>query len=263
MRRNENFVTDAELHAYVNDELDEVRRIYVEAYLVRHPHELEKIQKFREQNSGLHHLTDVVLKDPVQEIPELSEPKKVDWLYLPRVFKVAIVGGFMTMIITVGWIAHAQWGNSSDGWGLDFVHLLRPATFAHNMYSTDPEYPVEFKANKKELLGFWLSDRMNASIWAPQLNNLGYKLIGGRLIPSTNRMAAQFMYENSDRERITIYVRRDDWGARETQIQYRGLDGVKTYFWSTGEMGYAVVGTIDKAQLVIAARQVSDIFSDI
>lgn len=254
-------VTDADLHSYIDGELDEGGRLRVEAYLVEHPTQSAQVQHYQKINSDLHQLYDSVLNEPVPEIFRFPERKKTYPNIFPNILKVAAVAGFMVITGVGGWIAHDQWGATTNS--QEYVHLVQPAAFAHYVYSTDPHYPVEFNASKKEILADWLSDRMHTDIKAPILSNLGFTLIGGRLLPSTNRMAAQFMYQNSTNERITVYVRRDDWDAQATEFKYSNQDGTKTFYWSDGTMGYAVSGNIDKTQLIAAANQVHKAFNGI
>jgi len=261
MKNTDKPVIDADLHAYIDGELDEAERLRIEAYLVDHPEESETIQKYQKINSGFHQLYDSVLNSPLPENLDSSVTKKSYPSILPNMLKVAAVASFMAITGAGGWIAHGLWSESATN--QDLVHLVQPATFAHSVYSTDPHYPVEFAADKKELLADWLSQRMHTDIKAPILNNLGFELIGGRLIPSTNRMAAQFMYQNSNQERITVYVRRDDWSARATDFQYRKQDGMQIFYWSDGTMGYAVTGNINKSLLISAADKVHKTFNSI
>lgn len=261
MGRKEKSVIDTDLHAYIDGELDEAGRLRVEAYLAIYPEESKHIRKCQKINSGLHYLFDPVLNEPVPEIFRFSKNKIRYPSIFPKMLRVAAVVSFMAITGIAGWMAHDQWGGVNDA--RELVHLVRPAAFAHYVYSTDPHYPVEFSASKKEVLADWLSDRMHTDIKAPILSNLGFNLIGGRLLPSTNRMAAQFMYQNSDKERITVYVRRDDWNSQATEFQYRNQDGVQIFYWSDGVMGYAVTGSIHKTQLIEVAHQVHKAFSGI
>jgi len=81
-------------------------------------------------------------------------------------------------------------------------------------------------------------------------------LIGGRLLPSTNRMAAQFMYERSDSTRITLYIRRGAWDNNKTAFHYSKQGSISVLYWIDGEMGYALVGNLNKNDLLKLSQQV-------
>ena len=55
----------------------------------------------------------------------------------------------------------------------------------------------------------WLSTRLGAEVRAPQLENLGFLLMGGRLLPGDTGPGAQLMYQDSSGQRLTLYLSRD------------------------------------------------------
>src|SRR5580704_13096194 len=58
-------VTEAELHAYVDGLLTEIRRDEVENYLRLHADEAQRVRAWIEQKKGLHGLYDPVLTEPL------------------------------------------------------------------------------------------------------------------------------------------------------------------------------------------------------
>jgi len=141
------------------------------------------------------------------------------------------------------------------------VNLVQPAVFAHAVYTTDDHFPVEIQAEQKDVLSNWLSERMHTSIRAPDLAGLGFDLVGGRLLPSTNRMAAQFMYQDAGGERITLYVRRIAWENQQAAFQYYEAEGVGVFYWIEGPMGYALSGSLGKKRLIAIAEAAQDSFA--
>ena len=247
-------VTDAELHAYLDGELGQVDRVRVEAYLAAHPGDVKRLEKYHRINSDLHRLYDPVLNEVVPERFTVPPTVKIPMNYLPRVLRVAAVACMMLVTGLGGWLLRDRLPGEQAP---ELVHLVQPAAFAHVVYSTDSQYPVEFGSGEQETLSEWLSERMHTDIRAPVLTDLGFELVGGRLLPSTNRMAAQFMYQNSVGERITLYVRREDWQGRPTAFQYVEQDGVGVFYWIDSTMGYAVSGAVGKGQLIAVAQSVN------
>ena len=45
---------------------------------------------------------------------------------------------------------------------------------------------------------------MYSGQYPPRLSGLGFALVGGRLLSAPDGPAAQFMYEDTDRRRITV-----------------------------------------------------------
>ena len=65
-----------------------------------------------------------------------------------------------------------------------------------------------------------------------------------------------FMYENADKQRISLLVRKDDEGTRETAFRYAYEDGVGVFYWIDDACGYALSGKLERAQLLSIARLV-------
>ena len=134
--------------------------------------------------------------------------------------------------------------------------LIRPAMFAHRVDTVDTRYPVEIPAIERASLNRWVSQRMHTELRAPDLSSHALSLVGGRLLPSTNRMAAQFMYEDNNGRRLTVYVRRIAEPGVSSDFQYRERDGLHLFYWIDADMGYAVVGPQPAETLIAIARTV-------
>ena len=74
--------------------------------------------------------------------------------------------------------------------------------------------------------------------------------------PATKNPGALFMYENADKQRISLLVRKDAERSRETAFRYAQEDGVGVFYWIDDACGYALSGSIDKQQLLSIARVV-------
>ena len=237
-------ITDTDLHAYHDGQLSEARRLQVEAWLSMHPEKRHEQNEFEMLDHELHRLLDPVVKEPVPERLR-SQPRQ-------RFYKrLSLAASFLLVGILIGWNSHGLFVTDSSHLQ---AHLLRPATFAHVVYTTEINHPVEVSGTQEQDLIDWLSDRLHAQIKAPNLLQHGYQLVGGRLLPSTNRMAAQFMYENKTGLRITLYVRRISSIKVDTSFQFVSDHKLNTFYWLEGELGYALSGALDKAQLRVMAR---------
>ena len=78
------------------------------------------------------------------------------------------------------------------------MSFARQAANAHLLFAPDLRHPVEFGADQQDSLLLWLSERLGQAMHAPNLQELGFTLVGGRLLPASGQPAAQLMYENPD-----------------------------------------------------------------
>ena len=64
------------------------------------------------------------------------------------------------------------------------------------------------------------------------------------------------MYENAAKQRLTLQARKQPPGTSETAFRYAIEDGVGVYYWIDDQCGYALSGTLDRAQLLAIGRLV-------
>ena len=248
MKQNDKTVSDHELHAYVDGELDAQRHLEVEAWLAVHPDAATRLRGYRQIQAQLHSRFDGLLTETAQPLVPASR------VSFPRLARVAALVMLMLVSGLFGWALRPAPQMVLSGPVM--TDLVQPATFAHQIYSTDLRYPVEIAANRQASLDRWLSQRMHTELRAPDLSQENLVFIGGRLLPSTNRMAAQFMYEDTQGQRLTVYVRRVADPDGVSEFRYREQDGLRVFYWIDGEMGYAVVGTQPASRLVTVASAV-------
>jgi anti-sigma factor RsiW len=131
--------------------------------------------------------------------------------------------------------------------GNDPMSFARRADVAYAVYTPEQRHPVEVAATQEEHLINWLSKRLNRPLSVPSLQEYGYSLVGGRLLPGEAGPAAQFMYENSTGARLTLYVT----GISRDETAFRLFrDGNRrTFYWVSDHMGYALSGPIAEGKL--------------
>ena len=240
-----NDVTEQELHAYVDGQLDASRRGAVEAYLAANPHTAEKIAAYRRQGETLHALFDPALDEPVPA--RLRKPARSAW----PVLRYAAMVGWLAVGLVAGWLARGPAVAP-----LALASLPQQASIAHVVYSAEVLHPVEVGADQEPHLVKWLSKRLGADVRAPDLNPLGFQLVGGRLLPGSTGPAAQFMYQDARGQRLTLYVRTQTADTRETAFRYEKNNGVSVFYWVDGPLGYALSGELDRSRLLDAAKLV-------
>jgi anti-sigma factor RsiW len=118
--------------------------------------------------------------------------------------------------------------------------MARRAAMAHATYSPEVRHPVEVGADQEQHLVTWLSKRLGTKVRAPRLDEAGMSLVGGRLLPGESGPVAQFMYQTPAGRRITLYVRAEARGHRETAFRYARENNVGVFYWIDGECGYAL-----------------------
>lgn len=243
-------LSDAELHAYADGQADAARVPGIEAALRNDPALAEQVAGIRRQNGLLRDALDPTLAEPIPaRLLDAARPPAVRWRrYLPSVAAAAL----LVVGVAVGWL----------GRGLMLEEAGTPITFArqvaltHALYAADANRPVEVWAPEEKRLVTWLSRRLGFAVHAPDLNSFGYALVGGRLVAGNEKPTALFMYENAEKQRLTLQVRKQSMGPTDTAFRYAVEDGVGVFYWIDERCGYALSGQLDRAQLLAIARLV-------
>jgi anti-sigma factor RsiW len=249
-------VSEDELTEYVDERLPEARRATVEHFVEENPDVRACVAADRAARD--------VLRQRLNPIAQLPIPTRlrVDTILRRRreTFRrrMATAAASVTLLIggiAVGWVAH------------DFAPLARPfsqqaalavtatdAISAHRIFVVETVHPVEVGAAQEKHLIQWLSRRVGHPLAVPDLAGQGYVLMGGRLLPAGNEAAAQFMYESSTGHRLTVYVRAS--GGSDTQFRFVESRGVSAFSWIDQGLGFAIVGAIERPQLLDIADTV-------
>jgi anti-sigma factor RsiW len=243
-------ITEADLHAYVDNQLAPARRHEVEDHLRIHPEAATQVEEYRRLNDAVHELYTPILDEPLPAQLMVRPPGH------RRLLRVAAVTLWLAIGGVIGWLLRPPDTVMLTADGPVRMHLVQPAAFAHYVYAAEVRHPVEVPAQEEKHLVTWLSKRLHTDIKAPNLSAQGFELVGGRLLPSTDRMAAQFMYQRADGVRVTLYVRHGAWDNETTAFRYDRRGNIGVFYWIDGPLGYALAGELSKAQLLRLSEQV-------
>lgn len=127
------------------------------------------------------------------------------------------------------------------------------AVKAHRIYAAEKLHVVEVGADQKDHLVGWLSKRVGTDLTAPDLASEGFTLVGGRLLPSGEKVAAQFMYQDYAGNRVSLYVTpvKD---KEETGFRLLQSADARAFYWLDGGFGFAIAGAVSEQKMQSVAR---------
>ncbi len=145
---------------------------------------------------------------------------------------------------------------SAAGWGLARLSSPAPAKTAlatealraHAAYATEVRHAVEVPATDKKHLSAWLSKRLGRKIIPPEFTAYGFQLMGGRILPSSYGLAALMIYQNTNGQRVSLYVVRKSTGA-ETAFRFVKTDTAAEFWWIDEGIACAIVGNLPRSTL--------------
>lgn len=269
MTTRQTSIDEDDFQAFVDGQLPPEQRRAVMAYLAAAPDESARMGDYRAMNQELHRLYDEVLYEPLPARLRVEHYLGrtswwgrllggIGWADLGLVPRIASIATLVVAGGVSGWMLSTHYGEpEAETPALSFA---RQAANAHSLFASDLQHPVEFGADQEDSLLLWLSDRLGEAVNAPDLQVLGFTLVGGRLLPAAEQPAAQLMYENTDAHRITLYIR-GRWQAplgavHEGTVNYAGEGGISMVYWTEGPFAYALIGALDREQLFATAKTI-------
>jgi anti-sigma factor RsiW len=243
-------VGEDELNAYVDGELPAERLGAVEAWLASHPDDAVKVAAWRQQAE----LIRARYGAAVNEKP----PQQLNVERLTRRRYGALAAGIAATLMALlaggvaGWTARgAMAANPSD-----LALFTSDALDAYRLYTVEVRHPVEVPGDQQPHLQDWLSKRVGSQLRPPDLNKLGLKLVGGRLLPGPTGPTAFFMYEGASGERFTLYCGRTS--DQQTALLYTTGEHNAAYYWVDGNVAYVLSGPAQQDRLHEIAKSAYD-----
>ena len=247
-------VTRDTLMAYADGQLDEAGRRAVEAHLAANPEAAAEIALFQRQTDAIKTLfgptgaeaVPARLK-PRRIAAEIGQRRSLSWGWAAAA--VLLVG----LGLGAGWFARplleAQPASAT---------LIADAINAHSVYVAENRHAVEVASADSEHLSTWLSNRLDTTLGMPDLTAEGFALVGGRLLPGEPDIggrAAQLMYENAAKDRITIYVT-SALPDGAPAYQFASYEGAEAFYWANARITCTVVGTLPEDRMKAVAGAV-------
>ena len=246
-------VTDTDLHAYADGFLDAAERERVEAHIARNPEIARLVADWQAQNDGLRDAfaayaaarpSDHQLIAGQRVTAKRAAPRRAMAAAAALVFVLGGLAGHFGPIL----FEKAPAVTAMDA-------LPREARNAYLIYASEVRHPVEVFADQEAHLARWLGKRLAIDdLKIPDLTAIGFKLVGGRLLPVTDKPGALFMYEDETGRRVTVLVARNEEN-RTTSFRFAAANGVETFYWIDGDLGYAVTGDISRERLQQIAEE--------
>jgi anti-sigma factor RsiW len=248
-------VSETELHAYVDGALDEADHARVERYLSDNPDLAETISDWQRQNDELRTAFARYEMSKISDLQLLAPQVKPDASRLLRRAAIAAAAAGIFVLGAVGGHYGPMLFESEDPRVADIDVLPHEAREAFLVYAGEVRHPVEVFADQEAHLATWLGKRLAiANLKVPNLQSLGFRLVGGRLLPVAGKAGAMFMYEDETGRRLTVLVGRNKEN-RTTSFRFASADTLETFYWIDGELGYAVTGEISRDMLQKIAEE--------
>lgn len=252
-----NTLPESDLHAFVDGELPDAARAEVAAWLAQDPAAAARAEAYLAQKTALQQLFRPVLDEPPPpQLLALSQRPARHWLPAWSLQRIAASLAVIATSAALGWFGHGLYRPAPLL--AQTQSLPHQAAMAHLVFSPDVRRPVEVSAEHEAQLVTWLSKRLGTPVKPPQLGNVGFELIGGRLLPGNSGPVAQFMYQDNSGQRLTLYLSLENSSKQDSAFRFAEEGKINVFYWVDGQFGYALSGSIAKNQLAEVAKLVYD-----
>jgi anti-sigma factor RsiW len=262
MGKGQDPITEADLHALLDDEIGPERRAKVVEHLEQKPLDAALLDTWRAQNEALRGAFARIAREPVPLALSLSQPltakaaavpintRRLDLVRAARQRRIAIVSAIAFLAGSIAAATGAIVVQHLPSLfrpepGLSSSVGRRIAIRAAAMYRTfanDRTRPVEIAAAQKAELGRWLSERTGLSL-IPDFSSEGLKLIGGRVTPGEFGAAGFLLYEMVSGERIGILLERAPEDGSSDPLRVTPSDRTMLYGRDKGTY-WAIIGSL-------------------
>ena len=245
-------VGDDDLQAYVDGCLPPDRVGMIQDYIAAHPGLAARLTRYVEQDATLRLALGAKFEEPIParlRVAAIAARRRrriaVPLTRAAAIAFIAVIGG------AGGWAARS-WHDRGDA--------LRAASMnavaAYDTFSVEIRHPVEVRAENGAQLVQWLSSRLRRPLTPPDLTRFGFRLMGGRVLPTANAPAAQLMYDDDHGLRITVYLQPMGVDGEDFRFTRRG--DVRTIYWAERRLAMAVTGHTPRSRLADLAQSVRD-----
>jgi anti-sigma factor RsiW len=244
-------ITETDLHAYIDDQLQVQRRIEVEAHLSRHPEMAARLMSdLRARDELRLALADqggFAGRTPTYEAAlRLSRGLSRDELF-GRLRRIAAVIGF----VAIGWLAHGEYGSLGIRASIasapppafvdDAARAHRTALVRASMHSQ----PADTNYDPEEI-------RSATAIVLPKLP-AGWQVSDVQIFPSTYGPSVEMAIRTDKLGTLSLFaVRPGGFNVRPTTVAAE--NEVTAIYWQLGEVAYALVGKAESRALETAAN---------
>jgi anti-sigma factor RsiW len=250
-------IEEDDLHAWVDARLTQEDAESVESHFAAHPKAQKRWSQYAKQREELRAVFAGLAEEPIPAklriahlMAERRRRRRRYFTEIAAAIALPLAGG------VGGWGARDLLSSlTTSASAVLASSVFDDAIAAHRTFSVETRHPVEVGANEEAHLVQWLSKRLGRRLIVPDLGALGFKLMGGRLLPADSGPAALFMYEDGKGTRLSCYYLAADVEG-ETEFKFRERDGVSAFYWMDDGLAYAIAANASRDLLLKVAEMV-------
>jgi len=236
----------SELEAYVDGELDAVRRAELAAWLSRNPDAQAVAETLRYQNAGLHAVFEKLLHRPVpprllSSLDQASSGRRARLGHLPLIWVVA--GGLLLVAAAlIGWLANDySFGQRSqdDQLAAHLEEMQEAAAFCDfsGPWPGRGLEPGPAPGADSASLQVLLAEEGSSAL--PGIESK-LRLVEARVLPGESGLSAVLFFTNDAGSQVSLFIQRRG-SEEELSPRLVEREGVSYFIWSDGPLSCTLV----------------------
>lgn len=248
-----NEITEVDLNAYVDEQLDPARRAEVESYLAEHKEAAAQVMQDLSIRANLRLALGVPRNQPASQTLFLARRIQSSFQRVQIFHRVARIAAVLLLLIT-GWLARGEVGRimpaEKDQAFLPSV-LILDAVRAHNaslLRAGMRSMPVSASIDRTEIVN-------STHIVVPDLPD-DWRLLDTEVFPSDEGPSVELTISAGPLGIVSLFAVQSNTPAdTKPNVVHEGSVGVA--YWQEGALAYALVGTAPKGDLLNAISKIS------
>jgi anti-sigma factor RsiW len=243
------------LSAYLDDELEVAESLRLEKHLTecrgcRQVQEAQLTLRSALRDPSLYFHPSVEFANRITSAVRLQAKKEArqeaTWFEWFRMPSLRWVSAALFIMITAGTLLIFNNMRSSH------EQLIASAVLTSHIRSLQAGHLVDVPSSDRHTVKPWFQGKLDFAPPVPDLSELGWVLIGGRLDYVDGRPVAAVIYQRR-MHNINVFV----WphqGSADDKIQQENAQGYQILHWNGADMTYWVVSDLNKDELIDFAR---------
>ncbi|WP_413723306.1 anti-sigma factor family protein [Sodalis sp. RH24] len=234
--------TENDLHAYVDNQLDEPQRRWVQHYLSRHPEAAKRVAGWQTETQRLR--VALTHDESLTQAPDLQTR-----LVQAQAIRRRIQSRRQTRLALAFTLLFSLGVGGIAGWQFRDLEMQRhalpmeDAVHAYQLFSQDKLPVLDVVADNRGDMDNWVSRYFINGAMPPNLEEYGFTLVGGRLMATDTGPSALIVYQDSQGVRVTYYIRPS--GSNGLKSGKREAGNLLAQYWSDNKYSYAVVSPVN------------------
>ncbi|MFK0334833.1 anti-sigma factor family protein [Rhizobium sp. NPDC090275] len=246
-------INEDDLQAFVDGALDVERHQDVAAFLETNKDAAKRISSYQRDAAALRSALGQIAVEPIPSrlnlanIIEKQRPAK-QGRFAPMAAAAVLL---LAIGASGGWLLKGYSMPPTEG----VAALAQEASASYSTFAADRLRPVEVRADSGDDLRILASATIGGTATIPDLSKAGYRLMGGRVVPTPHGSGLMLMYDDDKGNRLVMLTRRMQVDQDKPMVPSDQRD-IRGWSWARNGLGYSLVGAISSEHLHTLADEI-------